>query len=131
LEHPDIVDKLPDTQMRIASDADLARIFRVDQFLVMEASYESAQEGVTSSMAFIAGKHGLLCYVDPNPGLMSPTAAVTFSWSGLVGAAPNGIRTKRFMLPEQDALPLIESDHAFDFKAVASAAGYRFKSCVA
>jgi hypothetical protein len=56
---------------------------------------------------------------------------VSFSWTGLVGASPAGIRTKRMMIPYKDALPRIESDHALDFKVVASAAGYRMAAAVA
>lgn len=69
------------------SDADLARLFRVDRVIVAEGIYNTANEGATASMSFICGKTALLCYVDPNPGQNSLTAGATFTWTGMPGGA--------------------------------------------
>ena len=131
LNHPDIIARLPDNAPRIASIDFVANLLGLSQVLVVAAPYNSADEGATASVGFAGGKNAVVAYVDPAPGLASPTAAVSFSWTGLVGASPAGIRTKRMMIPYKDALPRIESDHALDFKVVASAAGYRMAAAVA
>lgn len=131
MNNPDILARLADNAPRIISREFVAGLLELDAVLVTQAAYNSADEGATASQGFIGGKHALLAYVDPNPGLLSPTAALSFNWTGLVGAAPNGIRTKRMIIPHLDAYPRIESDTALDFKAVAADAGYRFASVVA
>jgi len=130
VNHPDILARLADNEARLIDEAFIGRLLKVPKVIVMAAPYTSSQEGLTDTFAFIGGKHAVLAYVDPAPGLKTPTAAVTFSWAGLLGAAASGIRTKRMMLPETDALPLIESDTCLDFKVVSSVAGYRIASCV-
>lgn len=131
MNHPDLLARLPDNKTRIIGQADLAGLFGVDRFLVTFASQTTSQEGLTDTFAYIGGDHLVLAYVDPTPGLRTPTAAVTFSWTGLTGASPSGIRTKRIMLPAEDQLPLIESDFALDFVAVSSVAGRRLAQVIA
>ncbi len=65
----------------------------------------------------------LLAYVDPNPGLKRPTAMRMFAWTGLAGMV-EGVRTKTFEIPHEDAFPLVETDAAFDFKVTGSDLGY-------
>ena len=78
----------------------LAALFELEQVLVMDAIHNTAKEGATASHSFIGGKHALLCYAAPSPGLMTPSAGYTFSWTGYVGASDNGVRIKRFRMEE-------------------------------
>jgi hypothetical protein len=107
----------------------LARYFDIERVLVLESVYETAVEGAASSMAFIGGKHALLCYSAPSPSLMTPTAGYTFNWAGFTGAQ-NGFRTKRIRA-ELLSSDRIESEMASDMKIVASSMGYFFASVVA
>lgn len=104
------------------NEAMLARLFDVQRFLVAKAVYASNKEGATSAYAFMAGKHALVCYVPPAPGLLVPSAGYIFAWSGYVGSK-NGMRVKRFRL-EDKASDRVEGEMAYDMKKVASNLGY-------
>ena len=86
-------------------------------------------EGGTAAYSRILGANALLAYVDPSPGLKSPTAMRTFVWSGLLGST-DGIRTKRMEMPWKDAMPRVETDAAYDYKVTGSDLGYFFLTAV-
>lgn len=123
--HPDIIDRIPTTQARIATPNFLGSILGCD-VVVAESIRNTAQEGATASYSFNLGAHALLAYVDPNPGPRVATAAASFNWVGLTGAE-NGIRVKRIDMPELSAVR-IQAEAALDFKVVGSDLGYFFSS---
>lgn len=129
LHHPDIIARLPDTSARVVTGQQLASILGIDRVVVAEASYNTAVEELTASESLILGKHALLAYVAPNPGLNVPSAGYTFTWQGFTGN-PQGLMTTRYDVPETDAYPRIETFTAVDFKIVSSALGYAFISVV-
>lgn len=127
--HPLITNRYQYTSSESITPQLIARFFEVDRYLIAKASYVSSQEGAASvTNAFIAGKHALLCYVAPNPGLLVPSAGYTFSWSAFTGAN-QGVRMKRFYLDQLEAYR-IEGEFAYDHKKVLDAAGYFFYSAV-
>lgn len=119
---------LPDNAPRIITTDFIGNMFDFDRVLIGQSVRNSAQEGVTGSYGFNAGDHALLAYVDPSPGLRTPTAGRTFVWTGLLGAG-DGIRTKRIDMPELGAVR-VETDTAFDFKVTATDLGYLIKDTV-
>lgn len=123
--HPDIIDRIPTTQARIATPEFVGSILGVD-VVVADSIRNSAMEGLTASYAFNLGAHALLAYVDPNPGPRTPTAMATFNWTGLTGAA-NGIRVKRIDMPELSAVR-IQAEAAIAQKVVGSDLGYFFSA---
>jgi hypothetical protein len=108
----------------------LAKLFEIDTIEVMNAIENTAKEGQTAVHAFIGGDHAMLVYAAPEPGLMTPTAGYTFSWTGHLGAGAMGGRVKSFRL-EQIGSDRIEMEMAFAQKLVASDLGYFFtaRSC--
>jgi len=133
-DHPDIVDRIKYGQTpngpADVTVADLANLFKNPRILVSEGIQNTAAEGVAESNAFIMGKAALLCHSAPTPGLMTPSAGYTFSWTGFLGASSSGQRVKRFRM---DALESdrIEIDMAFDQKVVAADLGEFFATAVA
>lgn len=127
--HPLITDRFKHTSADSITATLLARFFEVDRYIVSGSSYVSSEEGATDVNAFIAGKHALLAYVAPNPGVMVPSAGYTFTWSAFSGAA-GGARTKRFRLEALES-DRIESEFAYDHKVVLANAGYFFSGAVA
>lgn len=134
LDHPDIVDRVKygqtpgnaaDVSMR-----DLENLFKVERILVSNAVVNTAKEGQTAAHSFIAGKHALLCYSTPTPGLMTPTAGYTFGWTGLMGAGVEGNRIRTFRM-EQLQADRVEIDFCFDMKLVAADLGYFWDGVVA
>lgn len=91
----------------------------------------TSAEGATDAFDYIVGKQALLAFVDPNPGLRSPTAWINFAWTGLLGANAMGFRFKDLQ-DEFKAIPhRVEGDAAFDIKRVAPSLGTHFASAVA
>lgn len=134
LDHPDIIDRLKYGQtaggVANTSTSDLASLFKVEEILVMNAVENTAKEGASASHAFIGGKNALLCHAATAPGLMTPTAGYTFSWTGLMGAGGEGNRIKSFRM-EQLGADRIEIDMCFDQKLVSADLGQFFTGIVA
>src|ERR1035441_1550579 len=134
IDHPDLVDRVkygqtagrPATVSREA----LAAILELDRILVMGSIENTAAEGQTASHSFIGAKSSLLCNVAPSPGLLTPSAAYTFSWTGYLGAGNEGNRIKRYRW-EIIASDIVEIEMAFDTKPVAPELGYFFTSAIA
>jgi hypothetical protein len=128
--HPIVTDRFKHTSSDSITATLLARFFEVDRYLVAGASYTTSQEGAAAETnAFIAGKHALLAYVAPAPGLLVPSAGYTFAWRAFSGAN-GGVRTKNFRMEHLEA-DRIEGEFAYDHKAVLTSAGYFFNTATA
>jgi hypothetical protein len=125
--HPDILSRIPSNLPQIATPQFLANLIGVQNVYVAQSIRNTAQENLTASFSDNLGAHALLCYVAPNPGPRTATAAAAFNWTGLTGAA-GGIRTLRNEIPHKDAFPRIEVQTALDFKVVGSDLGYFFSA---
>jgi len=134
VDHPDIIDRVKYGQTpgapAKAALATLAALLEIDEILVMNAIENTAKEGQTASHNFIGGKHAMLCHSASAPGLMTPTAGYTFSWTGLMGNGIEGNRIRQFRL-EREGVDRVEIDMCFDLKVVASELGYFFNTIVA
>lgn len=88
--HPDIADRIKYTQVGIAEEDVLAMLFNVAKVVTARAVYNAADEGSADDFEYIAdSKAMLLAYIEPNPGLDSPTAIASFAWTGLIPGAAN------------------------------------------
>jgi hypothetical protein len=113
--HPDIVGRVNRGQTTGAAaptDPQIAELLGVERLLVARASYNTADKGAT----------------DPNPGLMSPTAGMTFVWNGDIQAA-EGRTISRMEVPLSKATR-VEIEAEWDMKVVASGLGYFFSGFV-
>lgn len=137
VDHPDIVDRIKysggvgnQNPARTTAQA-LAQLFEIDRILVMRGIQNTAAEGDAESNSFIGGKHALLLHVTANPGLQTPTAGYTFTWSGYQGAANEfGMSIERREVPNIKATE-IEAEMAYVHKLVAADLGVFFKDIVA
>ncbi len=134
VNHPDLIDRINQGQTpggpAMIGEADLARLFKVDQVLVMRGIENTAAEGATASNSFIGGKKALLVYAPPSPGLMTPSGGYIFSWTGYLGAGNQGQRIKRFRM-EHLAADRVEIEIAYDMKKVAAGLGAFWDTIVA
>jgi len=133
-KHPLIVDRIKYTQKTFSGTITaelLASAFDVERVLVSRAVYNTAAENVAASMSFAMGKHALLCYAAPSPGLMEPTAGYTFAWQGFTGMNALGVRMAQIPM-NWLGLGTIrnEADMAFDMQVVGSDLGYFFNGIV-
>jgi len=72
-------------------------------------------------MARINSNDALLCYVDPNPGLYSPTAGMTFVWNA-PGTGAEGRSINTMDIPMRQATR-VEIEARWDMKVVAPELG--------
>lgn len=100
----------------------LRELFGVERIFVMNAIENTAKEGQTAVHSFIGGDSALLCYSAPSPGIMTPSAGYTFSWTGYLGAGAEGNRISRFR-EERLKSDRIEIEMAFDQKLIAADLG--------
>jgi hypothetical protein len=135
VDHPDVIDRIKYGQSgqgrpAMVTRQNLAALFEVDKILVMNAIENTAKEGQSNSHSFIGGKKALLCFSTPEPGLMTPSAGYTFSWTGMMG---NGVEGNRIRTYRQENLQSdrCEIDICFDLKLVAADLGYFWDSIVA
>ena len=131
--HPDIADRIKYTRTGIADEAILGSLFEVSNVVVARSIYNAAAEGATDDFNYIVdSKAMLLCYVEPNPGLDSPTAIATFAWTGLIPGETNAIGGVMERGRDQRAhSDYFQGRMAWDMKLVAQDLGVFFNTTVA
>ena len=126
LDHTDIIGRIDSGQTpggpAMTTQNTIAALFELEAIYVMDAIYNTAAEGLSTSTSFIAGKNGLLHYRPSSPGLRVPSAGYTFVWTGYAGAPENGARMKRFRM-EEIASDRIEGELAFSEQVVGTDLG--------
>jgi hypothetical protein len=131
--HPDIADRIKYTQIGIADEQMLGSLFEVENVVVARGIYNAADEGATDNFQYITDKKAmLLAYIEPNPGLDSPTAIANFAWTGLLPGVTNAIGG----VMERGRDDRAHSDYfqnrmAWDLKLVASDLAVFFNSAIA
>jgi len=132
LDHPDIVGRLDRGQTSgpaKASKDSLAALFELEEILVMDAIQNTAVEGQAAVHEFIGGKNALLSYKPASPGILTPSAGYTFSWTARVGSGSDGMRIKRFRMDVLES-DRIEIDMSYDQKKVSADLGAFFGAIV-
>jgi hypothetical protein len=127
----DILDRIKYTQRGILTTDILAALFEVDNVMVARSAFNSAAQGATGVFDFIIStKSALLCYANPRPSILTPSAGYTFSWTGYLGAGNAGNRIKTFRMEHLSA-DRIEAEMAFDSKLISADLGVFFSACIA
>ena len=114
------------TNTALVTDAKLAEIFGVEEFLVMETVKNNSAEGVAESNAFIGGKSAAFYYRPRAAGLMVPSAGYTFTWDDLENASGYGISIKSYRgdyLAIDGIAEVLEANMAYDQKVVSTDLG--------
>jgi hypothetical protein len=128
--HPDIVDRYKYTSAQAITEDMMARLFGVDRVLVAKAVKATNNEGASGAYSFAFGKAALLCYVAPNPGLLTPSAGYTFAWNGVSGGLGATVGTSRIRMEHLRA-DRIEGEVAFDNKVIGADLGFFWNTIVA
>lgn len=136
-DHPEILDRIKYNSGSTTSPAavttqSLAALFGLSRVMISEAVVNTADQGQTDSQSFVMGKHALLCYVEPRPGLMKASAGYTFVWRGM-GGNDLGVAMRRFDGESMQIKGAIKIDGqmSWDQKVVAADLGYFFNGIVA
>ena len=128
--HPDIVDRIKYTSSQTVTADMLAAMFDVPRVIISKAVKATNNEGATAAYSFTSGKKALLCHVAPTPGLLTPSAGYSFSWTGVSGGLGATVGTSQFRMESLKA-DRIEAEMAFDNKVIASDLGWFWDSVVA
>lgn len=139
VRHPDVIDLIKygagPGNPAIANEAALAKIFGVDRVVVAKAVKNTAvktQGSNTFTGAMIAGKHALLCYVNPSPGIMEPTSGYSFMWKGISRGIGTTVSAYRIPMPWLGLSTVrIEAEVAWANKIVGADLGAFFSAVVA
>lgn len=138
INHPTILARLNGgatvTNTALVTDAKLAEIFGVEEFLVMETVRNNGLEGLAESNAFIGGKAAAFYYRPRAAGLMVPSAGYTFTWDDLENASGYGISIKSYRgdyLAIDGIAEVLEANMAYDQKVVSTDLGAFIATVVA
>lgn len=134
-KHPLVIDRIKYSNPAFAgtiTPALLAEAFDIEEVVVSKAVYNSAAQGATTNMQFVAGKSALLAYRAPNPGLMVPTAGYVFGWTGLINLNNLGVAVYQIPMPWRGIKTVrTEAEMSFDMQVVGADLGYFFATIVA
>lgn len=114
------------TNTALVTDAKLAEIFEIEEFMVMEAVKNTGKEGLTETNEFIGGKAVGFFYTPPAAGKMVASAGYTFAWDELETASGYGITVKTYtgdFLAIEGIAEAVEVNMAYDHKIVAPELG--------
>jgi len=128
--HPDLVDRIKYTSSQTITEDMLARMFDLDRVLVAKAVKATNNEGASEAYSFAYGKAALLCHVASAPGLLTPSAGYTFSWTGVSGGIGSTIGVSSFRMESLKA-ERVEAEMAFDNKVIGADLGYFWTTIVA
>jgi len=136
--HPDILDRIKYTQKGVVTEDLIASLLGVDRILVSYATKTAVERGLdaqtqdaAATYSFIAdSKSALLVHTPSSPGLMTPAAGYTFTWSGYLGGNAQGVRVKRFRM-EHIASDRIEAEATYDMRVIGSDLGVFMSAVVA
>jgi hypothetical protein len=137
--HPDVIERIKyggtPGAPAVMSEQALAQVLGVDRVVVPLAVMNSGAEGIAAATAeadtdFLYGLNALLCYSNPSPSLLTPSAGYTFGWTGYLmggGGYQNAggagwFAVRDFRIEWRRALR-IEAEMAMDMKLIAADLG--------
>lgn len=128
-DHPLVLARIQYTQRAVATEDILASLFGVPKVLVANAVINTANKGQADNIGFLFSKSALLCYAEPNPGLLKPSAGYTFSWKGLMGANAWGSNIKSFYIEPKETTR-IDGQMYFDMKVIGKDLGVFYNNII-
>jgi hypothetical protein len=129
-DHAEFLDRIKYTERGMVTPDLLAAVLELDRVVVAYGVEATNIEGAAGAYSFIMGKHALLAYSPPAPSLMTPAAGYVFSWTGYLGAGPEGNRIAQFRMDPLKS-DRVEGEMAFDMKVVSAELGQFFATAVA
>jgi hypothetical protein len=138
VNHPDILARLNGgatvTDTALVTEAKLAEIFGVSQFLISDSVKNTAATGSAASFSYINVKKAALYYAPVSPSLMTASAGYIFTWATLDNSSGYGIETRSYQNDMLEMEGIAEEIHCimnYDFKVVGSSLGVYFNDIIA
>ncbi len=125
--HPDILERVKYSEAATMENINsaLAAVFGMERYLVSEAIYATNKEGQSASLSPVIDDDCLVCYANPTPGLLSPSAGYSFVWPD--GGGAGSIYRWRDERVESNVL---RAKMQYDQKLVSGDGGYFFSDIV-
>jgi len=131
--HPEIIERVKyggtNTSPANVSNAAIAALFGVAEYLVSAAVINTAPEGLAEDTDYFVGQSALLVHAPQSAGLMTPSAGYTFVWSNYIGTANGGARISKMRIDTRRA-DRIEAESAYTQEVVAPDLGALFSNIV-
>jgi hypothetical protein len=124
--HPDLIERIKYTQKAILSADLIASLLDVKRLHIGKAIKAATKEGQTATYSYIFGKHALGMYVPDSPGLRTPAAGYTFTWSKF-----GGLSYIRRLRDDKGQYDRIEGHTFFDQKYVSADCGFFLADVIA
>lgn len=100
-----ITNAMKTTDDKIVTTGLLARLFDVEQFIIVDMVNEAGTDFITTSRA-------LLCYTPPAPSKFAPSAGYNLVYTG--GDIGRAVKTRKIPMPERNDSVRIEADMYVD-----------------
>lgn len=123
VDHPAIIERIKYSQLGIVTAELLARVLQVERIIVGEAGNNTAVEGQTDVLAYVWGKHAIVCYIAPQIKIKMLTLGVTFTYSQRL--------VKRWRDEDREGTYVRIGNDNYIQKIIAAAAGYLIKNAIA
>ena len=125
--HPDIIDRIKYVTAATGQNVDAAMgaIFKLVNYWVAEASYNTANEGQSFSASNIIDDDALVCVVNPSAGVRGATAGKSFVWQ-----AGGGTGSMFRVRVDERHTDLVQIKAQWDQKVTAADMGYFFSDIV-
>lgn len=127
-EHPDLLDKYKYTTKGILNLSQVAAALEIPKIVVGRAIQNTGEEGQPFAGEYIWGKHALLMYSEPSPGIRTASAGYCFKWNIENGSWPVQIIRVEDKMKDRD---VFKGKHAYTNKIVAADLGYFIENAVA
>lgn len=124
----------------LITPAMLAAVLELDEVIVGEATYDTANEGAAASLGWVWSDYALLFHRAASPGLKTLSLGYTFAWRAALAAVAgagqaegvNGIGAQfvRRYSDEKTISDIVEVHKYYDPRIVAADAGLLFTNCV-
>lgn len=121
--HPDLLGRMSVASVRVLTTQMLADLIGVEEVMVGDAVYNTADEGQTPSLSYLWGKHALLAYVQSSPGIRKISLGYTLQ-------VADARYVDRWDEPQVKA-EFVRANDYYEAKLVAAEAGYLIKNAVA
>ena len=120
--HPDVLELIKYTQMGVVTQDIVAKAMQIDNLYVGRASYNSANEGQTATLASVWGKYALFMHTPDR---------VTIKTSACAATLHGGRQVRKWNDPYLRNADVIEVEEAFQHKLLSARSGYLFSTAVA
>lgn len=107
----------------------LAELFGIDEIVVLDSTYNTAEEGNPAQMEYICDSKGaLLLYAPNSPMIDEPSAGYTFTWDPLGNGSP--VTFRQWKGEEGTYSEFVEGICSYDMKKVCDDMAVYLKDCV-